>query len=240
MSNDEDLISSLYPPPPPFVKFFTPENLTKLQAWKDQQEQEKQPEPQESLASQGEENDSALPPGELQFLIPPSKPSGSQYRGYGNIWSFEDAFPSLKDTQWPQLYDSLNLDSRGKIAELHKIMDSLLLNFLELVGVLSVDPLQFENKVKDMSALLINFNHLLNTYRPHQSRESLIMMLKNKINDKNLEIQEIDRVCEDVKRKIRALVQDAQELVSIDPGVEEEDEQDDNVEINKNDIKENT
>jgi mediator of RNA polymerase II transcription subunit 7 len=58
-----------------------------------------------------------------------------------------------------------------------KISKSLLLNFLEFVGILSVSPEQFESKVDDMRNLFINAHHLINIYRPHQARESLIMML---------------------------------------------------------------
>ena len=39
-------------------------------------------------------------------------------------------------------------------------------------------------KIHDINLILININHLLNTYRPHQSRESLIMLLKNQIDYK--------------------------------------------------------
>ncbi|KAI5953476.1 MED7 [Candida jiufengensis] len=192
----EDLISSLYPPPPPYIKFFTNENLEKLKH---------QP-----------------PEGDLKFLVPPKQPQGSQYRGYGNIWSFEDKLPNLKDTQWKQLYNDENLTSETKIQELHKIMDSLLIAFLELISLLSVDPQQFEPKIKDMSLLIINFNHLLNTYRPHQSRESLIMLLRKQINNKKNEIQEIDRVCEEVKRNIKNLFVEQDMDVDLEESVEPE------------------
>lgn len=195
MSNEnEDLISSLYPPPPPYYNFFTQENKRKLSEWEIEQKQ--QP---------GDET--AIPPGELRFLVPPKQPDGTQYRGYGNIWLFEDKLPSLKDSQWEQLYvdDDENITSETKIKELHKLMNSLLLNFLELIGVLSIDPSKFETKIKDINLILINLNHLLNTYRPHQSRESLIMLLKKQIDHKKNEIANIDQVCNEIKSKIKKL-----------------------------------
>ncbi|KAG7661884.1 MED7 [[Candida] subhashii] len=197
MSND-DIISSLYPPPPPYVKFFTNENLNQLDIWKNDQQQQQQ------------QQSDITPPGVLRFLIPPKPPAGSHYRGYGNIWSFDDKLPSLKDSNWEQLYkdnDEL-ITSETKIQELHKLMDSLLLNFLELIGIMSIDPQQFESKVKHISLILININHLLNTYRPHQSRESLIMLLRKQIDCKKLEIDTIDKVINDVKSKIFALTND--------------------------------
>lgn len=75
-----------------------------------------------------------------------------------------------------------------------KISKSLLLNFLEFVGVLSVAPEQFESKVEDMRNLFINAHHLLNLYRPHQSRESLITMMEEQLEKTKEEIQNMDKV----------------------------------------------
>lgn len=193
----EDLISSLYPPPPPYFKFFTQENLNKVNSWKKEQDQEES----------SPEDPRKVPEGELQFLIPPEQPSGTHYRGYGNLWSFEDKLPSLKEAGWTQLYkeeDEL-ITSQTKIKELHKLMDSLLLNFLELIGSMSVDPSKFHYKIEDLKLLLININHILNTYRPHQTRESLIMLLKKQIDKKNNEINEIDKVSTSITEKIQKL-----------------------------------
>ncbi|CAN3357101.1 mediator of RNA polymerase II transcription subunit 7 [Diutina catenulata] len=199
----DELISSLYPPPPPFVKFFTDENL-------------------EKLAALPQSDD--VPPGELRFLVPPKQPEGEVYRGYGNIWSFKDKLPSLKDTEWDQLYpaNDEHLTSETKIAELHKLVDSLLLNFLELIGIVSIDPAKFEPKIKDISLILININHLLNTYRPHQSRESLIMFLRKQIEQKRKEMDEIDKVSADVRQKIAGLTKDDLDEYE-DPAVEDAD-----------------
>lgn len=236
--SDGDLISSLYPPPPPYYKYFTEENLTRLNVWvtkeaekeKEEKEKEDVKEEKEEKEKEKEKEDvkedveninddssnNRLPPGELKFLVPPKTPTGTNYRGYGNIWSFEDKLPNLKESNWEQLYqdDDESITSEIKIKELHKLMDSLLLNFLELVGIISIDPGQFEPKVKDLSLILININHLLNTYRPHQSRESLIMLLKKQIESKRSEISQIDTVTKDVKEKIVKLT-DMDELKNV-------------------------
>lgn len=75
-----------------------------------------------------------------------------------------------------------------------KISKSLLLNFLELVGILSVSPEQFEPKVEDMRNMFINAHHLLNLYRPHQARESLIMMMEEQLSRTKDEIEQMDKV----------------------------------------------
>jgi mediator of RNA polymerase II transcription subunit 7 len=75
-----------------------------------------------------------------------------------------------------------------------KISKSLLLNFLEFVGILSIAPEQFQSKVEDLRNLFINAHHLLNLYRPHQARESLIMMMEEQLNRSREEIQQMDKM----------------------------------------------
>lgn len=77
---------------------------------------------------------------------------------------------------------------------LTKIAKSLLLNFLEFVGVLSICPEQFESKIEDLRNLFINAHHLLNLYRPHQARESLILMMEEQLQKSREEIQEMDNM----------------------------------------------
>lgn len=184
----DELILALYPPPPPFAQFFSEENEEKLNQFR-------------------LENPEGEAPGELRFLEPPKQPEGTHYSGYGNLWSFEDRLPLLKDTKWDQLYQSNDelITLETKITELHKLVDLLLLNFLELIGMVSVDPSKAEPKINNISLILININHLLNTYRPHQSRESLIMLLKKLIEAKRKEIEEIDVVLAEIRDKIAGL-----------------------------------
>lgn len=188
----EELISLLYPPPPPYYKFFNEENIERFKNWK-----------------QENEDADAVPPGELRFQVPPTAPTGNQYRGYGSIWALTNDLPSLKDSGWRQLYNEEDekITSKTKIVELHKLLDSLLLNFLELVGIMSVEPAKFYTKIEDMKLILINMNHLLNTYRPHQTRESLIMALKKQIEKKRSEIDNIDEVMAEAKRRISSLIE---------------------------------
>lgn len=188
----EELITSLYPLPPPYYKFFTADNVEKYKRLQESQDNEAM-------------NDL---PGELRFHKPPPIPSCQQYRGYGSVWSLVHKLPSLQELGWKQLYNDEDekITSQTKIDELHKLLDSLLLNFLELVGSISKEPAKFYVKIEDLKLILINMNHLLNTYRPHQTRESLIMILKQQIEGKKREIAEIDTVMEKVKKRIRESV----------------------------------
>lgn len=210
MAENEDLISSLYPPPPPYYKFFTQENKDKLEEWKKAQEDSATEGHQDSPQKDPQENQQkdTEPPGELRFLVPPTQPEGSHYRGYGSLWSFEDKLPSLEDLGWKRLYESVDDHdtSKAKIQELHKLMDSLLLCFLELIGTMSIEPLLFHVKIEDLKLILININHILNTYRPHQSRESLIMLLRHNIEEKRAQIADIDKTCAAIRLRIDAIV----------------------------------
>lgn len=85
---------------------------------------------------------------------------------------------------------------------LKKMAKSILLNFLELVGMLSVDPSQYAQKTNDLTTLFINCHHLINEYRPHQARETLIMMMEEQLARKRKEIEDI-RV---MKAKVEALL----------------------------------
>lgn len=115
----------------------------------------------------------------------------------------------MKDQGIEQLYPELAIPTTEDPSQpaqplnhayyLLKISKSLLLNFLEFVGILSVSPEQFESKVEDMRNLFINAHHLLNLYRPHQARESLIMMMEDQLKRTREEIQQMDKVKSDIE-----------------------------------------
>ena len=69
-----------------------------------------------------------------------------------------------------QLYPSeATLDRTDELKNLAK---SVLLNYLELVGIMGVDPAGWQTKVEELRIIFINMHHLLNEYRPHQVRPS--------------------------------------------------------------------
>ena len=137
--------------------------------------------------------------------------------------------PSLKDQGIEQLYPAELENSTsgsgpskpsGHAYYLLKISKSLLLNFLELVGVLSICPEQSSTKLEDIRNLFINAHHLINLYRPHQARESLILMMEEQLQRAKNEIREMDRVKEKVENFLKELEAEGREVVTVDSATE--------------------
>ncbi|EPS41498.1 hypothetical protein H072_4625 [Dactylellina haptotyla CBS 200.50] len=210
--------ASAFPAPPPFYTHFTPENQARL---KDiQSASTSNPSEDDGGDSSGADKDApaqaqTLPP-ELACLIPPKPPTQGQYRSFGDTWNIPDRLPTLKELNIPQLFpepsgESYNVD---RAQELRRLSKSLLLNYLELVGIMGVSPeeaaanltigggMQFEEKVYHMRIHLINIHQLINEYRPHQARETLISMMEEQLERSKQETEENRKAC----RKIRELM----------------------------------
>jgi mediator of RNA polymerase II transcription subunit 7 len=105
---------------------------------------------------------------------------------------------------------------------LKRLAKSLLLNFLELVGIMSIDPSQYGEKIEDLKTLAINFHHLLNEYRPHQARESLILMMQDQLDRSKSETEGILRMKAEVEGLLEGL--GAAKLVDLEKLSGEEEE----------------
>jgi len=89
---------------------------------------------------------------------------------------------------------------------LKRISKSLLLNFLELIGIMAKpEPGHAEEKIQDLRTMFINFHHLLNEYRPHQARESLILMMEEQLDRSKEETEGIERIKGKVERVLEGL-----------------------------------
>jgi len=71
------------------------------------------------------------------------------------VWQLDDKLPTLEEQGMPKLgAESASQDEQGKEGkhqdrafELKRLAKSLLLNFLELLGILSIDPAQVRLKL---------------------------------------------------------------------------------------------
>ena len=57
----------------------------------------------------------------------------------------------------------------------------------------------------DLRTLFINFHHLLNEYRPHQARESLILMMRDQLERSRKETEGILKMKEEVEGMLEGL-----------------------------------
>jgi mediator of RNA polymerase II transcription subunit 7 len=167
-----------FPAPPPFWRHFTTANEEKLK----ELESSSAGEPPEKL------------PIPLAYLRPPPPPpdSAEVYTTFGQNQVIDPTKPSsLPRDQLLFNPDDPNLNHAVLLSRLTK---SLMLNFLELTGVLSLDPTQHEEKMGDIRQLVLNIHVVINMYRPHQARESVKEMLEGILEDGQREIEESDRL----------------------------------------------
>ena len=50
----------------------------------------------------------------------------------------------------------------------------------------------FEERVQDLQTLMYNLHDLVNRYRPHQARESLILMMEERVDGMREEIRRVE------------------------------------------------
>lgn len=120
---------------------------------------------------------------------------------------------SLEAAGIPQLYpaDAGESEQFDPIIHLQTLTRAILLNFLELVGTLSVNPTQGLEKVEDLQHLFYNVHDLINRYRPHQARESLILMMEEQVEKIKSDITRV----KEVKEKTALLLKDIEGLQEV-------------------------
>jgi mediator of RNA polymerase II transcription subunit 7 len=64
---------------------------------------------------------------------------------------------------------------------------------------------QYAEKIQDLGTLFYNFHHLLNEYRPHQARESLILMMQDQLERSKAETEGILRMKAEVETVLAGL-----------------------------------
>ncbi|KAL2759283.1 hypothetical protein ACRALDRAFT_2075780, partial [Sodiomyces alcalophilus JCM 7366] len=192
-----------FPNPPPFWKDFTSDHVARMQELRHER------------AAKDNVSESDLParlpdiPEDLINLQPPTEPPTGTWRVLGGQYSLDDKLPSLEEVNIKRLAPAHNGERDGKhldrAFELKRMAKSLLLNFLELLGIMSIDPDDATSKVDDLRIILMNFHHVLNEYRPHQARESAIALMQSHLDRTRNETAAIRAQVDKAKRVLEGL-----------------------------------
>ncbi|KAI9150269.1 LOW QUALITY PROTEIN: Mediator of RNA polymerase II transcription subunit 7 [Paramyrothecium foliicola] len=195
-------LASTFPNPPPFWKDFTPDRVSRI----------KQLRKTHISQNGGDELTVRVPelPEDLITLQAPAEPEDGRWRVFGDQYMLDDKLPSLEEqgiTNLPSLSTSVPKDAKhyDRALELKRLAKSLLLNFLELTGVLSRNPGFAEAKMADLRTLFINMHHILNEYRPHQARESAIEMMQEHLDHTRAETVAIRTQVDKARRVLEGL-----------------------------------
>ncbi|KAI2617761.1 MED7-domain-containing protein [Hypoxylon sp. NC1633] len=180
MEEEQAQVSSTWPSPPPFWRDFTPDNIERINELRIEQAEK------EGIKDSSQIRIPDLP-RELRNLQPPVEPADGVWRVFGDTYRLKDELPRLEDMGIRRLFPNPEeRDTNGqhldRVLILKRLAKSLLLNFLEFVGLLSINVEAGEEKLNDIRDLFINFHHLINEYRPHQARESLISMMQAQLD----------------------------------------------------------
>jgi len=163
---------SAFPDPPNFYTHFTPANLSSLRSHRRAH----------NLSTSDPIPPDTLPPDSpLHYLLPPPPPPSGNYWSFSEYWQTPEIHPTLESHGIQRLYSSSSSTPPSHVLELRRLSKSLLLSFLELVGLLSVSPEEYAAKTADIQTMLFNMHRLINRYRPHQARETLCLMMEEQL-----------------------------------------------------------
>jgi mediator of RNA polymerase II transcription subunit 7 len=170
--NPLNFLKSPFPAPPPFWKHFTADNLSRLA---------------DATAS----DTSTKLPYDLAVLSPPPPPTAGSYPTFNQ----SNQVAPRADPPPPEilLFDP-DSDRFNPAVMLTRLTKSLLLNFLELMTILTENPTERTEKMEDIRRLVINVHAVINMYRPHQARESVKERLLGMLEDGEKEIERAEVV----------------------------------------------
>ncbi|KAK6437239.1 Mediator of RNA polymerase II transcription subunit 7 [Oleoguttula sp. CCFEE 5521] len=196
-----------YPAPPFFYTHFTQSNLTQLSDIRREQSQETR----DGDALGSAPLDTTSLPQDLRYLVPPSPPVGGKARAFNTEVGLDIPQQTLADYNIESLvHDTPEIRSNPQ-PYLISLARSMLTTFLALTGVLSEDPTQYAEKVEDLRVLLHNMHELINQYRPHQARETLILMMEERVERLRGEIRDIGEARVKVEGMFRGMAEVGEE-----------------------------
>lgn len=201
-----------FPVPPPFYQHFTKDNIAQLRRIRKEKSAAETIENSEQTGTDSSSQiDRQTLPQNLRYLLPPQLPTDGKWRTFGAQHDLHAPDPSLEDAGIEVLFPSDPAVKLNPQPYLLSLARSLLTTFLSLTGILSEDATQYEETVGDLKTIVTNMHDLINQYRPHQARETLILMMEERIEKLRGEIRGIGEAGEKMEGAFKELSQ-AREL----------------------------
>ncbi|KAK0286830.1 Mediator of RNA polymerase II transcription subunit 7 [Friedmanniomyces endolithicus] len=197
-----------FPTPPPFYQHFTKDNLRSLRRLRKEAGVPTNPSHTDNIISHPDLDLLALPP-ELRYLIPPPPPADPTIHTFGFARSLAAPPPTLTDLPGiARLYPSHPSVLLNPQAHLISLARTQLTSFLTLIGNLSQNPAEgWEEETKEIEEVTLNMLDLVNRYRPHQARETLILAMEERVRRMRAETEDIGRL----KGRVREVMAGLQE-----------------------------
>lgn len=192
-----------FPIPPPFYKHFTKDNIAQLRQIRTEKTGSQPTE--DSTSELPKDLDTAALPADLRYLVPPPPPADGKWRTFGAQHDLHASAPSLEDAGIEVLYPSDDSAKLNPQPHLLTLARALLTTFLALTGALSEDPTEYVDSVTALRTIVTNMHDLINQYRPHQARETLILMLEERIEELRGEVRAIGEAGEKMEGAFKQL-----------------------------------
>ncbi|KAI5371069.1 Putative mediator complex, subunit Med7 [Septoria linicola] len=203
MAEEQQLVAP-FPAPPPFYQHFTKQNRNRLRQLRKEAAAASSSNT-DNAAAEKQDIDILSLPAELRYLIPPPPPSTTKFTVFGQEIDLEAPEPTLAEAGIEQLYPSDPSVKTNPQPHLIALARSLLTTFLGLIGVLAANPELYEERVSDLQAIMFNMHSLINQYRPHQARESLIMLMEDRVARMRAEIRGVEEGKERVGKLLEGM-----------------------------------
>lgn len=140
-------------------------------------------------------------------------------------WQYEQMYPSAATQTSSQPDSSSTVATLDRQNYLLRFIRSIMLSYITLLGVMASDatsPLKDE-KLRDILNMVANMHSLINEYRPHQARESLIRKMENQVERKRNEIECVRKMSDKVRDVLEGFGQDAEGIQKRIEGIVQED-----------------
>ncbi|KAJ4378039.1 Mediator of RNA polymerase II transcription subunit 7 [Neocucurbitaria cava] len=232
---DEDLVLSFFPDPPPFFRHFTSENQERLKKIEQETATDEDDKSNSNHGSKLSAEHILALPTELRYLIPPEPPvDNEEFKVFGEAakatgsdvftknmefishaikeegvlpeWTYEQLFPTT--TSDPNISSTpATLDRQSY---LFRFLRSILLSYISLLGIVATDPLSSakDDQIANILTMVTNIHALINEYRPHQARETLIVKMEEQLERKRKEVEGVKRMRERVREVLHGFEED--------------------------------